>query len=638
MTMISKKEAEAIKSEILSKKFDEFGLGGSFNYYWNYQTMGNVDVGQVTVWHMPFSDLQVQIKLYLEARKNDNTEELAFRANNLKFYYAWLNKFVFKPVREKLHGHVGNKQYYDAFFFREGEDAPDELWVSETAIEESIEAAALSYMEFSNFGSKELTDEEDMTLTNMREFACTMVAVARFLQERTIDAAKTGEKIRVFFEDSLRKLKMLSRKRAEEGEKSFGASFDFKDRVFSLNRTNLKSRNVVSKKNGKFSHYAVADCFEELRQAGLDSLIPWEDKIKGMKQALSVETKQKVTSIVSRVDPKGKYTAMVRLLMQEYRTLTTASRAERATVQKRYGTLHAATAVSVEKGIKMQDKAAYDAISNMLRSYMASLSPVERAAVVLNVAINDMERGKADRPSSFIGIVMEEEWMLLMQELSGEEAQETKDRLARCDFEVGETITFVNGHAREGKKHAFIMDGTLPDGEYTIREENGVKYACRSVSGLVESRIPEVDDRLLFVTKAVSKKEDLEEIVAALQSGKSIVLAPGVKTGDKNFSDAVVVDGRQVGKFRSSVGQKNDAGLRNFFYLQSGKIATIRRISYRENNKWQYAAIVVLKDTRKMDLKEFAKVVENNTHVPQVKAVKKTFQTNRKVKFMNVDF
>lgn len=636
MTTINRKEAEAVKNEILDKKFDEFGLGGSFNYYWNYQTMGNVDVGQVTVWHMPFSDLQVQIKLYLEAKKSGDGKELAFRANNLKFYHAWLNKFLFKPVREKIHGHVGSKLFGNSFFFREGEDAPDELWVSETAIEESIESAALSYMGFSDFGSKELTDEEDMTLTNMREFACMMVSVARFLQERTIDATKSGEKIRVFLEDSLRKLKMLSRKRAEEGEVPFGASFDFKDHVFSLNRVNLKSRNVTTKKNGKFSHYAVADCFEELRQDGMNTLIPWEDKIKGMKQALSVETKQRVTSIVAQVDPKGKYTAMVQLLMQEYRTLTTVSRAERAAVQKRYGTLHAATAVSVEKGIKMQDKAAYDAISNMLRSYMKQLSPIERAAVVLNVAINDMERSKADRPSSFIGIVMEEEWMLLMQELGGKTGEETKDRLARCDFFADENVTFVNGHAREGKKHAFITDGTLPDGEYTIREENGVKYACRSVSGLVESRIPEADDRLLFVTKAVSRKEDLEEIVAALQSGKSIVLAPGVKTGDKNFSDAVVVDGRQVGKFRSSVGQKNDTGLRNFFYLQSGKIATIRRISYQENHKWQYAAIVVLKDTRKMDLKEFARAIEN-APVPQTKTVKRT-QKIRRVTFMNVGF
>lgn len=636
MITINKKEVEIIKNEILDKKFDEFGLGGSFNYYWNYQTMGNVDVGQVTVWHMPFSDLQVQIKLYLQAKNSDDEKELAFRANNLKFYHAWLNKFVFKPVREKLHGHTDSKLFGNSFFFREGEDAPDELWVSETAIEESIEAAALSYMEFGEFGSKELTDEESMTLINMREFACMMVAVARFLQERTIDAAKTGEKIRIFLEDSLRKLKMLSRKRAEEGEVPFGASFDFKDRVFSLNRVNLKSRNVTTKKNGKFSHYAVADCFEELRQAGLDSLIPWEDKIKSMKQALSVETKQRVTNIVSQIDPKGKYTAMVQLLMQEYRTLTTASRAERAAVQKRYGTLHAATAASVEKGIKMQDKAAYDAISNMLRSYMRQLSPIERAAVVLNVAINDMERSKADRPSSFIGIVMEEEWMLLMQELGGKTEEETRDHLARCDFSADENVTFVNGHAREGKKHAFIMDGTLPDGEYTIREENGVKYACRSVSGLIESRIPEADDRLLFVTKAVSRKEDLEEIVAALQSGKSIVLAPGVKTGDKNFSDALVVDGRQVGKFRSSVGQKNDVGLRSFFYLQSGKIATIRRISYQENNRWQYAAIVVLKDTRKIDLKEFARVAAN-APVPQAKTAKKV-QKSRQVTFMNVGF
>lgn len=634
--VISKKEAEAIKNEVLGKKFDEFGLGGSFHYYWNYQTMGNIDVGQVTVWHMPFSDLQVQIKLYLEAKKSGDEKELAFRANNLKFYHAWLNKFVFKPVREKLHGHVGSKLFSDSFFFREGEDAPDELWVSETAIEESIEAAALSYMEFGDFGSKELTDEEDMTLTNMREFAYMMVSVARFLQERTIDAAKTGEKIRVFFEDSLRKLKMLSRKRTEEGEVPFGASFDFKDRVFSLNRANLKSRNVVTKKTGKFSHYAVADCFEELRQSGMDALMPWEDKIKGMKQALSVETKQKVTSIVTHVDPKGKYTAMVQLLMQEYRTLTTASRAERAAVQKRYGILHAATAASIEKGIKSQDKTAYNAISNMLRSYMTHLSPVERAAVVLDVAINDMEHSKADRPSSFIGIVMEEEWMLLMQELSGKAERETKDRLARCDFSVSENVTFVNGHAREGKKHAFIMDGTLPDGEYVIREENGVKYACRSVSKLVESRIPEVDDRLLFVTKAVGRKEDLEEIVAALQSGKSIVLAPGVKAGNKHFSDAIVVDGRQVGKFRSSVGQKNDVGLRSFFYLQSGKIATIRRISYRENDRWQYAAIVVLKDTRKMELKEFAWAVEN-APVLQAKTVKKV-QKSRQVTFMNVGF
>ena len=637
MTPTNKKETEIIENEILDKKFDEFGLGGSFNYYWNYQTMGNVDVGQVTVWHMPFSDLQVQIKLYLQAKNSDDEKELAFRANNLKFYHAWLNKFVFKPVREKLHGHTDSKLFSGSFFFREGEDAPNELWVSETAIEESIKAAALSYMEFGEFGSKELTDEESMTLINMREFACMMVAVARFLQERTIDAAKTGEKIRVFLEDSLRKLKMLSRKREEEGEVPFGASFDFKDRVFSLNRVNLKSRNVVNKKNGKFSHYAVADCFEELRQAGLDSLIPWEDKIKETKQALSVETKQKVTSIVTQVDPKGKYSAMVQLLMQEYRTLTTVSRTERAAVQKRYGTLHAATAASVEKGIKTQDKTAYDAISNMLRSYMAQLSPIERAAVVLNVAINDMERSKADRPSSFIGIVMEEEWMLLMQELSGEAEKETKDRLARCDFSADENVTFVNGHAREGKKHAFIMDGTLPDGEYVIREENGVKYACRSVPSLIESRIPEADDRLLFITKAVNRKEDLEEIVAALQSGKSIVLAPGVKMGDKNFSDAIVVDGRQVGKFRSSVGQKNDVGLRSFFYLQGGKIATIRRISYRENDRWQYAAIVVLKDTRKMDLKEFTKVVEN-APVPQIKVVKKPPQTTRKVKFMDIGF
>ena len=633
--MFSKKENEAVESKILDKKFDEFGLGGSFNYYWNYQTLGNVDVGQVTVWHMPFSDLQVQIKLYLQAKKSGNEAELVFRANNLKFYHAWLNKFVLKPTREKLHGHVGNRQYFDHFFSIEGKDSPDEVWVSETAIEESIEAAALSFMEFNDFGSKELSEEEDLTLTNMREFTYMMVSVARFLQERTIDAAKTGDKIRVFFEDSLRKLKMLSRKRAEEGEAPFGALFDFKDRVFSLNRVNLKSRNVTNKKTGKFSHYAVADCFEELRQSGLDSLIPWEDKIKSMKQTLSADTKQKVSSIVSHVDPKGKYTAMVRLLMQEYRTLTTASRTERAAVQKRYGALHAATAVSVEKGIKMQDKAAYDAISNMLRSYMRQLSPVERAAVVLNVAINDMERSKADRPSSFIGIVMEEEWMLLIQELNGE-AKETKDRLARCDFEAGETITFVNGHAREGKKHAFIMDGNLPDGTYVIREENGVKYAGRSVSELVESRIAEVDDRLLFVTKAVSRKEDLEEIVAALQSGKSIVLAPGVKAGNKSFSDAVVVDGNQIGKFRSSVGQRNDVGLRNFFYLQSGKIATIRRISYQENNRWQYAAIVVLKDTRKMELEEFAGIAEN-APVRQVKTAKKV-PTSRKVKFMDVGF
>ncbi len=577
-----------------------FDKEGSFNYYWAYQTLGNASVGVVTVWHMPWSDLIVQIKMFRQAATvADNAAEVAVRGKHIRFYADWLRCYV---LRDGDHFPDGKLPTFRSPLAElEAKDGkPSIRRVCPKAIKRGVKRGQHMLIRLSeDFGETghELTAGEELTLRNMERFATMMIASGRMGQELTIDAAKKYYRVEVALEDGMKKGKMMSRLDWDK-KAPFGTSFDFKAGEFKVN-TNPSQSQKVKTKSGK--RFVFADIFDELRTSALkESVDGWGEIVTSFKQEIPAELQQKA---IATMAAKPKVTGLIEVMMKAYRTLQNTKNNELSVAKRLFsGPENKDMLRAHEDVLRNLDKKAFGAITNTVRTAMKDLTPEERVLVALGVTLKNMGKD-ATRPSSFVGIILEEEFMAFITSLNGEERQETLDRLVNADdLTDGMEVEFRDNHQVKGR--AFV-DGNLPDGKYVIRQEGKQKFAARSIREMVLSRIPEeTPAEICFQTTGVLKgRMNADLLVRKLRMAKQIVLVPHAPAGvlcAQEVHDAVVADGEIVAHFDNEVGNKVNSAVNEFYAYKAGNLMFHRVNEYKnEAGLTMVNVFVALKDVAK---------------------------------------
>lgn len=530
-----------------------WGKDGSYQYWNKFQTMGIDDVGRVTVWHMQWSDIKVQIKAYRRAIAAGNTVEIMKRAQHIDSYINWIKNVVFKDEYDfKKELAVFNLPYK----IEPAKDGkPAQLRIAPMVIKSGIENAKhMMLVGFENMGVlHDIGPAEELTLRNLDRFAEMMIRGGRMAQEVTIDAAKTAEPPTIFLKDGMKAGKLMSRQ-AWDWKKPFDMKFDFNKEDFIINANPSTSQVKVSRKKdpetGKWEEkvtYHFADIFDEMRtKAAVSASDGWKDLVLSVNPEIPQDYMVKASEIIAAHKKDG-LPEIISVAMKLYRTLENT---RKAMIKTANGVRDEAYKKAVEDTVRAKFKKSFSAISNMMRGALKELSPVEAVYVVLATTMATMGKD-AKRPSTFVSTALEEEFTLFIFicSLLDEEPVAREKLVNAAHLEDGAEAEFRDGHQVDGRA---FTDASLPDGVYTIQVEGKSVYACRKVADVVRARIPEeIPSETVFQTVSFASKEQAKAFDERIRRGKKVTLIP--HNQDLGLADAVVVDGVVAGYFDNKV-------------------------------------------------------------------------------------
>lgn len=548
----------------------------------------NMDVGQVTVRHLIFSELIVQIRSGKGLEDAREVFKLCFGNTNVNGTGTEYKS----PMADGYH--------------------KDEFGIPQ--VDASPRLADLVYEQVKTM---ELTEENILA-------ACSdLIICGRQYQERTIDAAKTMDKVEIPYGEDMAHVKLNSREN-EEGD------FDLKCDWKYLNSTEDEQakmradtvRNAVVNYS-KWKRYKgviqyvlntnpskttediragkripvchVADFQNELRINLLERCLDFAADMTEEKQEFKREILSDISTAMRRPEMRAARDIAV-FFHDAFRTIQSFRNKSITAANQKYPNRSSALEEHV-KGIKKDTKDAISALSNQLRVEFKKLKLSERdyIYVLLNVVFTEGNN------AAYAHQVLEEEFFkFALASATEEEAPKyTEDKLIHCDFEEGETVHFELGKAEdeEGRK----AYAAIPlEGDFLIKKNSKGKFvAAHEITSLV--KIPELqEDKLLFITKPGGGKDNytcrhMKEITAAM-TGKRVTLVPYIKGQD--IHDAIVIDGVVIGSFRCSfavAGQAvNSKALTNMYLYKQGVVEQII-VSNQENSIGEIA-VVVLKD------------------------------------------
>ena len=277
------------------------------------------------------------------------------------------------------------------------------------------------------------------------------------------------------------------------------------------------------------------------------------------------------------------------------------------------------------------------------------MSNEQMIQMILGVTFKYMSK-EANRPSSFAGIILAEEFFEYIMSLykGQEELMVTHDELAACDAEDGEEVEFVDGIV-PGRAIFSRERNAIPDGKYTIRKNGKHAWVEANVRDRIEARINEsyAENELILQTEPIDTEEKADDILRQLNGANDIALISkaGITKETTEYS-ILVADGHPLVSYQTRLQkmEKDSEGnlvaakrngkvdyeiahnLRKFYASKTGIVAFAHRISFGEASKKKYAIVVALKEVKKMEIsnvQEIQKAIVESGWIEQRKETKK---------------
>lgn len=514
-----------------------------------YMENSNMEVGMVTVRHLIFSELIVQIRAAKDLKDAEEVWKLCF--GNCHTVQEGKGKKVYEsPLKDGY--------YTDEFGIVCVKISPrlaDLVW-EEAKVMEINEANVMA--------------------------ACIDLQITgRMYQELTIDATKTMLKVEIPYGEDMIRVKLNSREREEEEyfckcdwkfqnsneeEKQQQLAAELRKQVVTGKTPVKRFKNVVyamntdesktvyeTRNNKKMFIRHVADFYNELRISLLTMGMEFADRMMNEEQQLSFEIRSDIATSMKRPEMKEAY-QLCMFCHDIFRTIQSYQTKSIMTANVTYPKKSAALEEHI-KGIKLDTHIMVEALANQFRVEFKKLglSEMDMTRVLLHTVLTDGNN------ASYAHNILEEEFFkFVMINMANDEQtpQFSEDRLISCDFEEGETVKFVAGKAVSGDKKAYAAVPLF--GDFIIRKNKYDKFvASKRIVDLVE--IPDIkEDRLIFVTKPGGGKDaytsnNLSTITKEmLKEGTRVTLVPYVK--GKDVHDAIVINNTIVGSFRCSYG------------------------------------------------------------------------------------
>ena len=514
-----------------------------------YIENSNMEVGQVTVRHLVFSELIVQIRAAKGLKDAEEVFKLCFK--NKHTVAEGKGKKVYEsPLTEGC--------YTDEFGIKCIKISPRlaDLVVEEVKLMEINEANVIA--------------------------ACNDLQICgRMFQELTIDAAKTMLKVTIPYGEDMIHVKLNSR---EQEEENFNAKCDWKyhnsteeerqqqaaaalrkqvvDGVRAMKRYQSVAY-VLNKDESKTTYDQrgtskifvrhIADFHNELRISLLTRGLEFADRMMNEEQEIDLQVRADITAAMRRPEMKEAYQLCV-FFHDAFRTIQSYQSKSIVDANQVYPKKSAALEEHV-KGIKADAKKAIGALSNQFRVEFAKLglSDLDMVYALLHTVLTEGNN------ASYAHTVLEQEFFkFAIDSMKDDEntPQYSEDKLLRCDFDEGDIVTFMAGKAVKEYKKAYAAVPLC--GEFIIRKnKHGKLVASQKITDIVKT--PAVDaDKLIFITKPGGGKDNytsthLQDITKTIMApGVRVILVPYIKGQD--IHDAIVVNGVVIGSFRCSYG------------------------------------------------------------------------------------
>lgn len=481
------------------------------------------------------------------------------------------------------------------------------------------------------------------------EKACSdFVAFGRMFQEKTIDAAKTGERIVIPYLDQVKQFKLMSRLRG-------AGDFNVKAAWRRDEACRREWRRITL--GGGCIDFAADE--GESRWIRLGSVIRYLVRDPSHKVALMLLKTVKaaglwITSfkpkfsgkLISYIEKEKEADACFRALCRmsceykdAYRTITGCMRKEMREVAESAADPDDRRAW--ERVIRKRYRAMYDELANEMRRGFDILSGETSKAfgtqkrVMANLYASfhddDGNRVSDESASKFADTVMEEEFFLFMHKCmlqKGETIPEyTEDKLRRCDFPEGAVVDFHGGEAElpiameDGREEIFTASAEEEiEGRFVIRlDKNGKKIASRRIADAVQ--IPAADPtRLVFMTVATPSIGASVDSLIKEAAGKEVVLLNYVmdSNGEKT-KQAVLFDGKVVSRFRKMEDwefRHSPSIVRGFEAVYGGKAGIVSKavVSVQDvNHVPTTVAVIVLENVHDVDPFKYRNVAPMET-------------------------
>lgn len=562
-----------------------------------YVENSNLDVGQVTVRHLVFSELIVQIR---EGKGLTDAEEV--------FRLCFGNNHTIKEGK-------GKKVY-------------------KSPLSTQINDFGIPCIKISpRLGDLVVKEVKAMEINEANVIAACedLMVLGRMFQETTIDSAKTMDKVTIPYGEDMIHVKLNSR---EQEEDDFNIKCDWKyynsteeerqRQITAELRKQISNNKPPTKKFKSVSYYMnrneskttydthgtkkifvrhIADFYQGLRSSLLTQGLEFADRMMNEEQQFSLDIRANITTAMKRIEMKQAYQLCL-FFHDIFRTIQSYQSKSIVNANTVYPRKSAALEEHV-KGIKTEAKIAIDALSNQFRVEFnkLDLSELDRIYVLLHTVLSE-----GNNASYAHSVLAEEFFKFVINVMEGDDnvPQYTEDRLVYCDFDEGDKVTFHAGKSVVGNMKAYAA---IPlEGEFIIRKNaKGKLVASQSLHDVV--KMPEVkDDELIFVTKPGGGKDsytsnNLSTVTKAMMAnGAKVTLVPYVK--GKDIHDAIVINNTVIGSFRCSfaIGGKaiNSEAITKMYLYKQGTVKHI--IVSDQGNGLGQIAIVILKNVKTVNI------------------------------------
>ena len=581
-----------------------------------YIKNSNMEVGQVTVRHLVFSELIVQLQR--TDRKVSDSERL--QDSEAVFEFCFGNKHTIKEGKGKkvyespLNGldRHGNPCHYT-----------DEFGIECLTI--SPRLADLIYKE---------CKEMEINPANVIAACMDLISAGRMFQELTIDSCKTLYNVNIPWGQDMECCHIFTRDSDEENlnivcnwkymnsseeerrkeaanilRKSYSGgrgpsnqnqkAWRMKDNVrYIVNSSKSYTNRNERRGERKITVRYVRDFQHEIRHALTALGINFANEMMEEKQEFAPIIMEEITNAMRNKKMKDARDLAI-FFHDAFRTIVSFQRKSIADARSTYPK-NSSALMEHEKGIKRDAKAAMKNLANQLRIEFDKLKLNQREyiLVMLHIVISE------NNNSSYAHMLLEQEFFsfaISCYENNGA-PKYSEDFLIHCDFEDGEVVRFEAGKA-QGVDTRKAYSNVPLCGDFIIRtNEYGKKVACQRLDTLVSP--PEVErDKLVFITKPGGGKDkftckNLQRITKEMvKPGKKVTLVPYLK-GDNTIHDAIVIDGVVVGSFRCSFAvcgvANNSQALTNMYLYKQGVVDSI--IVSNQGGVVNEIGVITLKD------------------------------------------
>lgn len=442
------------------------------------------------------------------------------------------------------------------------------------------EGHGVSVQDISDATTEDIVDRAKataLTKDNMIAILLDLATVERMLQERTIDSAKTRDKVVVPYD--MTGIHLLSRSDMELrirwgnyiDEEDYGAideseEIQTKGNVKFLVNTKAGLR-FIQGANGEEEHYYVMDQFHEVRAELMRKLYATATKLSKIDPKFTDSEIADFKKITARADIAPVYGAIVEC-KNMYSDMTGIMRREIVDKSKEEIRL-----------INDEYKRNIAELSNQVRILTPGLDPVTRTKLLI----------EAGRESNFAFTVCPEEFVHYVVAEQAE-INFAGEKLDRCDFETGEIVSFIGGLANVKGKLARTKANLT--GEFTIREYASKMFATKLITELVP--VPATNTSTILFKTHASEAKNARTIIEKLNTGDVITLKPFQ-------NNAVMLEGEQVCKFHCA----SNKAMANMYRNAQGVVKQVICGGTVGNNKnLRSVVIVVIENTVNLEVTE----------------------------------